>query len=1032
MTPFKEYIAELNRQFKTGMAREHGYRPALQQLLAKLLPDMVVTNEPARFECGVPDYIIARKSDNLPKAFVEAKDIDDPDLDGKKKNKAQFDRYKTSLDRIVFTDYLDFHFYENGEWLENIRVGETKGNAIHPLPENYERLAVRLSAFAESKPQKITSAGKLAGIMAAKAQLLAGIIRNVLDAQRIDYESEQLQGQYEAFKAVLIHDLSHEDFADIYAQTITYGMFAARVHDTTPEDFSRQEAASLIPKTNPFLRKIFQDIAGYDLDEHIAWIVDDLANAFSVADMGRIMASYGANDRHSDPMIHFYEDFLSAYNPKSRKQKGVWYTPSPVVRFMVKSVDEILQRDFGLPMGLADCSINKTGKRNNEKKFHRVQILDPAVGTGAFLAETINCIYDRFANQHGMWQSYVEEHLLPRLNGFELLMAPYAIAHLKLDWLLNATGYTHNGNRRIHVYLTNSLEEYHKESGSIFSQWLGREANGATYIKRDAPVMVLIGNPPYNEASKNNGEWIMELMETYKQEPGSKSRLKERNKKPLNDDYVKFIRMAQHFIERKGEGIIAFINPHGFLDNPTLRGMRWELLRTFDAIYVIDLHGNARKEEATANEGNDENVFGNIRQGVSINFFVKTGNKKKGELGRVYHFERFGRKQEKYQFLDTAKFSDIPFRELSPRPPMYFFVPKDFGQAPEYEKGFAVNELFKLSSIGIVTSKDSFVICDSPEEVKSRIKDLAEMEVEDLRRKYRLEDTRDWSLARAKADVGNNPDWENIKRIDYRWGDTKFLYYTGLTNGIVARPRFRSSSPLLRCQNFALLTVRQLASREWSHVSVSTDIVDNCRISNKTKERGYVFPLYVCPDNAGTSHDGNDNRVPNFHPAVLKKIERALGQEAKPLELFDYVYGWLHSPSYRKRYKEFLKIDFPRIPYPTDKEQYDRISGIGSKLRQLHTMENFQNWEFETPYTCDGNNEVSTLQYKDGRVYINDTQFFGNVPEEAWNMAIGGYQPAQKWLKDRKGKILTCTELLHYKKIIYALKATIALMEKLD
>ncbi len=466
----KGYICELNKQFRTGIAREHSYRPALQQMMSSILVDMVVTNEPARIDCGAPDYIISRKSDNIPVAFVEAKDIDDSDLDGRKQNKSQFNRYKDSLDRIIFTDYLAFHFYENGELKECIRIAHVVGEKIVGIDTNFDKFVVLIKSFANSVPQKITSAVKLASIMASKAKLLAETIKRVLDNED-DYTSQQLRGQYEAFKRVLLHDITHESFADIYAQTIAYGMFAARMHDKTPEDFSRQEAATLIPKTNPFLRQIFQSIAGYDLDERIAWIVDDLALSFAATDMPKILKGYGGNNRHSDPMIHFYEDFLASYDPKLRKSKGVWYTPSAVVGFIVRSVDEILKKDFDLPYGLADYSeieheiINdyynpkaKRSKSTTFEKYHRVQILDPAVGTGTFLAETVNCIYNKFSNKQGMWQGYVAKPLLPRLNGFEILMAPYAIAHLKLDLILNSTGYIHNSDRRIRVYLTNSLE----------------------------------------------------------------------------------------------------------------------------------------------------------------------------------------------------------------------------------------------------------------------------------------------------------------------------------------------------------------------------------------------------------------------------------------------------------------------------------------------------------------------------------------------------------------------------------------------
>ena len=527
----KQYIDELNKQYKTGIAREHSYRPALKDLLQSLLPKMVVTNEPAHFECGAPDYIIQREKDHLPVFFVEAKDVNDNDLDGRNKNghKEQFDRYKQALDYIIFTDYLDFHLYEHGEFVDSIRIAETKGDKIVGIAEAEDKFVAMILHLGSSAIQRITSAPRLAKLMAGKARLLANIIETAMNDETHSYENDNLRGQYNAFKEVLIQELKMEDFADIYAQTIAYGMFAARLHDDTPEDFSREEAARLIPKTNPFLRQIFNNLAGNDLDERIAWVVDDLVTVFQATNLQKIMASYSRDKLHHDPMIHFYEDFLSEYNPKLRKSKGVWYTPQPVVGFIVRAVDEILQKEFGLPEGLADYSMierevaveqsrdkrTTDGMKHEKRRFHRVQILDPATGTGTFLAEVVNQIYDRYRDNQGIWQQYVEQHLLPRLNGFEILMASYAVAHLKLDMLLSETGYQHRTDKRLHVYLTNSLEESNNEPRTLFAQWLSREATEANVIKRDYPVMVMIGNPPYSVSSQNKGVWINKLLEDY-------------------------------------------------------------------------------------------------------------------------------------------------------------------------------------------------------------------------------------------------------------------------------------------------------------------------------------------------------------------------------------------------------------------------------------------------------------------------------------------------------------------------------------
>ncbi len=1022
----KGYISELNKQFRTGIAREHSYRPALQQMMSAILTDMLVTNEPSRIECGAPDYIISRILDNTPVFFVEAKDINDSDLEGRKQHKSQFNRYKESLDRIIFTDYLDFHFYENGELKERIRIANCHRGKIIGIDSSFDKFVLMLKSYADSRPQKITSSGRLASIMASKARLLAETIKRVLDNET-DYASLQLKGQYEAFKKVLLHDITHESFADIYAQTIAYGMFAARMHDKTPDDFSRQEAATLIPKTNPFLRQIFQSIAGYDLDERIAWIVDDLALSFAATDMPKILKGYGGNNRHLDPMIHFYEDFLASYDSKLRKSKGVWYTPSAVVSFIVRSVDEILKKDFDLPNGLADYSeiehdvINdnynpkaKGSKRTKLEKYHRVQILDPAVGTGTFLAETINCIYNKFPNMQGMWQGYVEKHLLPRLNGFEILMAPYAIAHLKLDWILNSTGYTHNTDCRIRVYLTNSLEEHHKDIGTLFSMWLSQEANEASRIKRDTPVMVMLGNPPYNGSSTNNGQWITDLMKSYKKEPGGKIPLKERNPKWLNDDYVKFIRMAQYFIDQNGEGILAYINPHGFLDNPTFRGMRWELLRAFDSIYTIDLHGNSKKKETAPNGSKDENVF-DIMQGVSINFFIKTGKKKKNTLGRLFHYDLYGKRESKYSFLNDNNISTVTYTELKPQSPMYFFVPKDFGLEKEYNKGFAINELFTICLLGPNSHRDDFAIAFDKETADIRIKNLLDSSITDdeFRKLYSIKDNRDWQLSQARkmVKINDSPVPCLYRPFDYRWmlyGDYAFDY-----------PRPQINDQLILEDNIALISTRQ--TKEHFGVFVTKVPLGQHKIVTPY-DGSYISPVYSFLDTNGTFE--NESRVLNYRMNIVEKVKSQIGKDVEPVELFDYVYGMLNSPNYIKKYQGFLKVDFPRVRYPKDIDEFTLISNIGKKLRELHIMENSSTWAVEVGYPIIGNNVVEKVEYKDNRVYINETQYFDNIQESAFNYYIGGYQPAQKWLKDRKGHKLNFENIRHYQEIIYSLLET--------
>lgn len=1024
----KQYINELNKQYKTGIAREHSYRPALKDLLQSLLPKMVVTNEPAHFECGAPDYIISREKDHLPVFFVEAKDVNDNDLDGRNKNghKEQFDRYKQALDYIIFTDYLDFHLYEHGEFRDSVRIAEIKGDKIVGISEAEDKFINIIQHLGSSAIQRITSAPRLAKLMAGKARLLAKIIEAAMNDETKSYENDNLRGQYNAFKEVLIQELKKEEFADIYAQTIAYGMFAARLHDDTPEDFSREEAARLIPKTNPFLRQIFNNLAGNDLDERIAWVVDDLVTVFKATNLQELMASYSKGKRHHDPMIHFYEDFLSEYSPKLRKSKGVWYTPQPVVGFIVRAVDEILQKEFGLSEGLADHSMierdvvveqshdkrTTDGMKHEKRKYHRVQILDPATGTGTFLAEVVNQIYDRYRGNQGIWQQYVENHLLPRLNGFEILMASYAVAHIKLDMLLSETGYEHKSDKRLHVYLTNSLEESNKEPRTLFAQWLSREATEANVIKRDYPVMVMIGNPPYNGESKNKGKWIMSLMDSYKKEPGGKHPLNERNPKWLNDDYVKFIRLAQDYIEKNGEGIIGFINPHGYLDNPTFRGMRWNLLKTFDKIFTIDLHGNSKKKETCPDGSKDENVF-DIMQGVSINLFVKTGKKSRDELGKVYHKDLYGLRQNKYNYLDKITIENVGYEEITPKAPMYFFVPKDFGLEEEYYNGISVVDLFSLTNVGVFTANDKVLIGHDGKTLCSKVKDNYNNEVSDA--------------------------YVNI--ITYRPFDNQYIYYD---TKLVERSREKIMSHMQHEGNLALLVGRQgqvCGNNSWNLIYIAKGLVD---LNIFYRGGGNVFPLYAYPENMG-----KEERIVNFNKDLYERIAKGLNYlpcyddnilvdptseyngVLYPQDLFDYIYAVLHSPSYRERYKEFLKIDFPHIPYPTNWEKFRDLVEKGEELRHLHLMEDLP------PQTGVSFPKVGTLQvdcyrWKDNRVYINSEQYFEGVPESAWSFYIGGYQPAQKWLKDRKGMTLSFEDVKHYQHIIYVLQQTEQIMKEID
>jgi len=1031
--PLKEYLAALDAQYRTGATTEHSYRPALQAYLQELLPGYLVTNEPARIACGAPDYVIATRAHGLPVAYVEAKDIDDPDLKGLKAHRAQFDRYKGALARVVFTDYLVFHLYIHGELAMSARVGEADGRRIHATGGDSERELVDLVAqLVDGAPLKpIANAGQLAQLMAGKARMLREVLGRALEqgyaaapkgAAPRSPDADLLYAKYLELKEKLIRDLQREEFADVYAQTIVYGLFAARLHCPAGSVFERSHLAELVPATNPLLRAIFLDLIVVNPEPRIAWLVDDLVEMFAQADTDRMLGGgawdAGPGGGAQDPLVHFYEDFLRAYDPAKRKTRGVWYTPLPIVRFMVRAVDALLQRDFGLPQGLADSGLLPG------RPQHRVQILDPATGTGTFLAEVVRQIHSTFTGREGAWAQYVGAHLLPRLFGFELLMAPYAVAHLKLETLLRQTGYTTARGPRLGIYLTNSLEG--ETEFQAFPGFIDQEAAGANAIKRSGRVMVMLGNPPYNVASSNQSKWIKGLVADYKRNLG------ERTINSLSDDYIKFIRLGQHYIERNGRGIVAYVCNNRFLNGEVFRRMREELTQAFDTIYIVNLHGSTKIKELVPGGGKDENVFG-ITLGVCICIMVKSNTRRAG-LARVYYHDLWGRKQEKFEALGQLRLHDLQRQEISYEPPSYYLTPKDFSLREEYEAGMRIEDiLIAGGKTGIETDNDPVCICPTESVAIQLADDAIGLNEEAFKRKYNvIKEGSNWSVARAQADVRENATTLRIAEYTYRPFDRKFVIYTGRTNGILSRPVSRSYDCLLSGSNFALVVCNKLSSTNFNHAFCCATLPDRCLLSNRTSETSKIFPLYTIRSAGKNFFDSGDSLVPNLQPEAVAKFEEAAGRKIAPEELFDYIYAVLHTPGYRQRYREFLKVDFPRIPLPRGGAHFEAMAGKGGALRRLHLLQDADGWVLEATYPVAGSNAVEAVCWEGDRVYINAQQHFGHVPREVWEFYIGGYQPAQKWLKDRRGKALDYEDIERYRRIVHALVETIRIMGELE
>lgn len=884
------------------------------------------------------------------------------------------------------------------------------------------------SAFVTAYHQVIRDSASLTVKLAAEAQAIRD---RILDIYAVETHDGYVHKLFKDFKDNLIHDMTKQQFADMYAQTVVYGLFSARCMDKTQDSFNVKEAIACIPNTNPFLKRLMEECLGEGSERHLTFDELEVANVVEIlthTNTDLILADFNrqTGGGREDPVIHFYEEFLTAYDKAQKVQRGVYYTPQPVVNFIVRAVDSILKTEFGLADGLASEKtktvkymrekIRGQGMTEDTKEVPAVQILDPATGTGTFLRQTILQIYDNFRAKHSgeseaqikkAWNEYVPKHLLPRLNGFELMMAPYAVAHMKLAMVLKDTGYDFGGDHRLNVFLTNSLEEAGKDDFQMTlfdNDPLAFESIEANQAKKNNGINVIIGNPPYSGESANKGKWIMDLMDDYKKEPGGRMKLQERNPKWLNNDYVKFIRYAQTYIERAGSGILAFICPHGFINDPTFRGMRWNLLQTYDKIYILDLHGNINKKEKCPDGSKDENVF-DIQQGVCIVIMIKLAENR-GNKCDVSYSELYGLRNNKYDVLQSNSIFDIEYKSISPVEPFYMFSPVDYSIKSEYDSYMSINELFLLHSVGIVTANDSVLISTDRNDLLNKV-------------------TAAYSGAEESL----------CYPIAYRPFDFRLIYYN--TN-YIERSRDSITQLFIQGENIGFITARSNKSDDCSQFYIS-----NCMSEAKCGERttqSAIFPLY------SFTHDFTTNRLtrtPNLNSKILSSVSKSLGLPYKPnsdgnefdsfapINLLDYIYSIVYSAKYREKYKEFLKMDFPRVPYPTDQEIFWKLVEIGSKLRECHLMQT----EFDTAtynFIGDGTNEVVKPEYKNGRVYISKTQFFDNVPQAQWEQYIGGYQPLQKWLKDRKKTMLSAEDIEHYKKIIAALKLTEKLMAEID
>ena len=914
------------------------------------------------------------------------------------------------------------------------------------------------------------------------AELARAIRDRIRTALIIETEAGPLTQLMKAFQSALLHDLGADGFADMYAQTIAYGLLSARITDPqkkTADDF----AAHM--RTSPFLGELMATFLkvggrrgktggpGIDFDELGISEVVDLLDA---ANMDAVLRDFGDKNPQEDPVIHFYELFLKEYDAKKRMQRGVFYTPRPVVSYIVRSVDELLRTEFGLEDGLADISSwSEMVTRYKNLKIPKgvtpeqifIQILDPATGTGTFLVEVIDVIYKTLATKwktqgHNarevdtLWNEYVPKYLLTRLHGYELLMAPYAIAHLKLGLKLYETGYRFGHGERARIYLTNALEPAGDASQMLLQgvlPALAREAQAVNAIKRKQHFTVVIGNPPYSGLSANMSEAAAALIEPYKYINGV--HFGER-KHWLHDDYVKFWRLTETSIMKANAGVVGLITNHAFYDNPTFRGMRSSFLQSFSSLRLLDLHGNTMRREKSPLGAEDKNVF-EIQQGVAISILSKSPetNTKVCTFGDLW-----GSQEAKYNALGKRTPRELSTAPISPKADFYFFVPRDEEHIDEYEKWLRLDKVFVVFAGGFITARDHFVVDFDRDALLSRMQVLRDGSISDgkIRKeffdglgsdKYPDGDSRGWKLPEARRRAKADRHWrEHIARCLYRPFDMRWIYWT---DWMIDWPRPEVNGHLLHDGNLGLAFMRQAASGDaYSHFLVSRLPVDN-RACYSNKGIMTLAPLYLCgslSEQTGELALRHEKKTPNFSPTFIKALNAVAGAGGSPTkfspeDVLRYMVAVFHSPTYRDRYSEFLKSDFPRLPIPNTLKLFSELAQVGEKLISLHLMESPNLTHLTTTYFGSKRPVVGRFKWSDDTIWFDTSKSkdapeavnragIRGVPEKVWKFQVGGYQVCDKWLKDRRGQELTKDDILHYQKVVAALSQFPKLMEDVD
>ena len=965
-----QYIKEISAASQD--ATEFTLRTPLENLLNGLAAaaevteqngEITVQHEPSRRGgIGAPDFLLTDDGGAII-GYVECKKPG-VNLD-KLIGGEQLTKYGNLSDNVLLTDYWRFIFLQSGK--------PPREADLSAAPANKQKLKDILVDFMSAEIRRIDDPKKLAEILAARcAALRDELERELSDAS----ETNPLKGLESAFKTTLYPDITPKQFADALAQTVTYTLLLAKLNASDGEKLNIYGLKQHIPKNFALIRGISGFLDNIE-DTPLKYLMDAILaviHAMDKAALAEKSEKHGGTDE--DPYFYFYEKFLAAYDKKLRKSCGVYYTPPAVVKFIVRATDDILRRDFDKSEGLADFSVTA---------------LDIAAGTGAFMKEIIRIALEN--KNKAERDIIVRHHLLKNLFGFELLVAPYVIAHLKLSAFLAENDIALGENERINIFLTNTLENNPPQKALEIIPELTKEVKRAHEIK-EQPILVITGNPPYSGHGQTKNAWVWKLLRDYYQVDGKK--LDEKVTKWLHDDYVKFIRFAQHKISEAGQGVVAIITNHGFLDNPTFRGMRQSLLNTFDQLYFLDLHGNAPKRETTPGGGKDENVF-DIKQGVAVSLLVKKPGLSKG----VFHADLWGMREEKYAACLEYTVDSISWKELEPAKPFYLFIPQDKKVRAEYEKFYPLNNIFSANSIGIITGRDALTIRYQKEEIEKVVEQFVNMSVEGARIHFNLgPDARDWRVDRAQKDLRRSGlIAENFRPVAYRPFDTRHTYYTGKSRGFHVSPSHEIMQHMLMGDNIGLVSVRQVAEKDFTHAFVSDKII-NSRMTLSNKGSAYLFPLYCYETDMGEIV-----RVENLAADFRQWLNNRYGKKHTPEDILGCIYALLHAPEYRQRYAEFLRLDYPRVPFPKDSETFCHLADIGKKLMDAHLLRAHCNGEIK----LNGSGKshiVEKVHYdeREQRLYFNKDEYLSPLSQDIFDYEIGGYKPLDKFLKSRKGR----------------------------